>query len=264
MLNAAKIFAVMFVIIFVLEYFAGGRVQRYRSRNFLTDLTYGFFYYGGIYNAIIYVPLIAVLAMLLPGWNFRLLDHVPGPVGFVLYWLITDAMGYWIHRWYHSNPVLWEFHKVHHAQAELTYVTSFRNHVMEQVVSNIVLFVPLMLLGLPLWFWAPAYLLQFLFESLQHSDLKWRYGKFYPVLVSPIFHAIHHSPDRARHDSNYGKILSIWDYLFGTISVGERPVRYGLEGVNMPVSFTATTIAPFVELWQRVPKIQRKRGNPAS
>lgn len=255
--NAAKVLSAVFVVIFLLEMVTGGNLRRYWTRNFRTDLMYGFFYYGGIYNVLIYAPLVAGLALILPTWNFRLLEHVPGPVGFAIYWLVTDAAGYWIHRWYHSNPILWEFHSVHHTQTEMTFVTSFRNHVVEQIVSNVVLFIPLMVLGLPLWFWAPAFLLQFVFEGLQHSDLKWRYGKLYPVFVSPIFHAIHHSPDRARHDSNYGKILSFWDYLFGTMSVGERPERYGLNGVAMPVSFTGTMLAPFIRLWRRMPVFVR-------
>ena len=144
-------------------------------------------------------------------------------------------------------------------------MTSFRNHVVEQLVANIVPFVPLMLLGLPLWTWAPLYFAQFVLEGLQHSDIKWRYGRLYAVIVSPVFHAIHHSPDRQRHDSNYGKILGIWDYLFGTISLGERPERYGLAGVSMPVSFSGTLAAPFVELW-RAPwqQIARRDGPEGS
>jgi sterol desaturase/sphingolipid hydroxylase (fatty acid hydroxylase superfamily) len=249
--RAAKVFSAIFVIIFFLELVTGGNLRRYWSRNFCTDVTYGFFYYGGIYNFLIYAPIAAGLALIVPVWDFRLLNYVPGPAGFVIYWLLADAAGYWIHRWYHQNPILWEFHKVHHAQTELTFVTSFRNHAVEQLVSNVVLFVPLMVLGLPLWYWAPVALLQLVFEGLQHSDLKWRFGWLYPVLVSPIFHAIHHSPERSRHDSNYGKILSFWDYLFGTISVGERPARYGLVGVDMPVSFWGTMVAPFLSLWQK-------------
>ena len=140
-------------------------------------------------------------------------------------------------------------------------MTSFRNHVVEQIGPNVVLFVPLMVLGLPSWYWGPAYFLQNLFEGLQHSDIKWRYGRLYPVLVSPVFHAIHHSPDRARHDSNFGKILSIWDYLFGTISTGERPERYGLTGVDMPVSFVGTMAAPFIELWQRARSLAHRPGS---
>ena len=234
---------------------AVGNLRRYWTRNFRTDMTYGIFYYGGIYNILVAAPIIAGLTLIIPAWDFRLLNYVPGPAGFVIYWLLADAAGYWIHRWYHHNPILWEFH----TQTELTFVTSFRNHVVEQLVSNIVLFVPLMVLGLPLWFWAPAYFLQIVFEGLQHSDLKWRYGRLYPFFVSPIFHAIHHSPDRARHDSNYGKILSVWDYVFGTMSVGERPARYGLTGIEMPVSFTGTTVAPFLSLWKQwLPLLARR------
>jgi sterol desaturase/sphingolipid hydroxylase (fatty acid hydroxylase superfamily) len=259
--NAVKVLSAVFVVIFFLEMITGGNLRRYWTRNFRTDMTYGIFYYGGIYNFLIYAPVAAGLAFIVPSWDFHLLKYVPGPVGFVIYWLLADAAGYWVHRWYHHNPILWEFHKVHHAQTELTFVTSFRNHVIEQVVSNIVLFVPLMVLGLPLWFWAPAYFLQIVFEGLQHSDLKWRYGRLYPVLVSPMFHAIHHSPDRARHDSNYGKILSVWDYLFGTMSVGERPARYGLAGVDMPVSFWGTLLAPFLSLWRKRPALFAGRSN---
>jgi sterol desaturase/sphingolipid hydroxylase (fatty acid hydroxylase superfamily) len=249
--NGLKTLFCLFVLLFCVEWVAGGNVRRYWTRNFRTDMIYGIFYYGGIYNILIYAPVAAAMTLLLPSWKFRLLDYLPGPVGFVVYWLIADAASYWIHRWYHHNPVLWEFHKVHHAQTELTFVTSFRNHVVEQLASNVVLFIPLMVLGLPLWYWAPVYLVQLGFESVQHSDLRWRYGWLYPVLVSPVFHAIHHSPDRAHHDSNYGKILGIWDHLFGTMSIGERPVRYGLAGVDMPVSFSGTLAAPFVELWQK-------------
>jgi sterol desaturase/sphingolipid hydroxylase (fatty acid hydroxylase superfamily) len=104
------------------------------------------------------------------------------------------------------------------------------------------------------------------FEGLQHSDLKWRYGWLYPLFVSPIFHAIHHSPERSRHDSNYGKILSVWDYVFGTMSVGERPARYGVAGTDMPVSFCGTMVAPFLSLWQKRPRLlrdgERKPSDP--
>ena len=243
---------IVFVIVFTIEWATGGNLGRYWTRNFRTDLLYGLLYTGGIYNTVIYAPLIVALAFLVPAWQFRLLDHMPAFAGFLAYWLITDFAGYWIHRLYHSSDWLWNFHRVHHAQTELTFVTSFRNHVVEQFISNIIMFVPAMLLGVPVWYWGPVFLMQNLFEGLQHSDVNWRYGFLYPVFVSPVFHAIHHSPERARHDSNYGKILSVWDYLFGTMSVGERPSRYGLPGKPMPVSFTGTFVEPFAELWREL------------
>jgi sterol desaturase/sphingolipid hydroxylase (fatty acid hydroxylase superfamily) len=248
---AVKIFSALFVVVFFLEMVTGGNLRRYWTRNFRTDMTYGIFYVGGIYNLLFYAPLVAGLTLIIPTWDFRLLNYVPGPMGFVMYWLIADALGYWIHRLYHHNPILWEFHKVHHAQTKLTFVTSWRNHVVEQIASNVLMFVPVLVLGLPLWYWAPVTVLQYVFEGLQHSDIKWRFGKLYPILVSPVFHALHHSPDRARHDTNYGKILSVWDHLFGTISVGDRPARYGVAGIDMPVSVCGTVVAPFLSLWKQ-------------
>ena len=258
--GGARILLILFVIVFTIEWLTGGKIRRYWSANFRTDLLYGLFYAGGIYDTIIYAPLIAGLAFIMPVWHFRLLDYVPGPAGLIAYWLIIDFAGYWIHRLYHSSDFLWTFHRVHHAQTELTFVTSWRNHIVEQLVSNVIMFVPVMLLGVPVWYWGPVFLMQNLFEGLQHSDLKWRYGFLYRVLVSPVFHAIHHSPEQARHDSNYGKIFSVWDYLFGTMSVGEPPPRYGLAGDSMPVSFSGTLLAPFKELWNSRLRALRRPG----
>jgi len=241
----------VFLVIFLFELLAGGNLRRYRERGFVTDVLYAFFYQGGIYNTLIYAPIFTVIALFMPSWHFDLLEQLPLPVGFLIFWVVSDAIGYWIHRWEHSNAFLWCFHSVHHTQTCLTFATSFRNHVVEQLFINLLMYVPLMLLGMPKWYWAPAMLLQNVFEAVQHSDLKWRYGKLYPILVSPVFHAIHHSPERARHDSNYGKILSVWDYLFGTMSVGKRPEKYGVAGLEMPVSFWGTFLAPFVQLKSR-------------
>ena len=53
------------------------------------------------------ITVVAVLAFIVPAWDFRLLNYVPGPVGFVIYWLLADAAGYWIHRLFHRVPFLW-------------------------------------------------------------------------------------------------------------------------------------------------------------
>ena len=244
--------AAVFLVILFFELLARSNVRRYLTRDFMTDVCYALIYQGGIYNILLYAPVFAGIALVMPSWRPELLGELPLPIGFLIFWVVSDAIGYWIHRWQHSNSILWCFHSVHHAQTCLTFATSFRNHVFEQLFVNLLMYVPLMLLGMPKWYWAPAMLMQNVFEALQHSDLNWRYGKLYPFLVSPVFHAIHHSPERARHDSNYGKILSIWDYLFGTMSIGERPEKYGVAGLDMPVSFWGTFFAPFGQLKRRI------------
>ena len=113
------------------------------------------------------------------------------------------------------------------------------------------MYVPLMLLGTPNYFWAPVIALQMLFEAVKHSDLDWRYGRLYPIIVSPVYHGIHHSADSAQYNSNYGSILGIWDYVFGTMSKGPRPVAYGAPGIEGRDSFLVSLLAPFRQLKRR-------------
>lgn len=246
LLYGAAMLSFLFVVIASLEARFGGDLTRYRSRNFVTDLTYGMVYIGGVYNLLVYAPIFGAIGLLIPEtWHLRALHEMPPVAAFFVYWVLADFLAYWLHRSLHHFPLLWRVHRVHHAQTHITYVTSWRNHILEQLYMNLAMYVPLMILGMPTWYWLPLALAQYVFEGLQHADLEWRFGKLYPVFVSPVFHAIHHAPERARHDGNYGKILSVWDHLFGTVSAGPRPERYGLNGPQMPVSFWGTLVAPF-------------------
>jgi sterol desaturase/sphingolipid hydroxylase (fatty acid hydroxylase superfamily) len=73
----------------------------------------------------------------------------------------------------------------------------------------------------------------------------------YSVIVSPTFHAFHHSTDPAHYNRNYGKILSVWDFLFDTaVRGGERPVQFGVEGMKVPERLAAQFAHPFRLLWR--------------
>jgi sterol desaturase/sphingolipid hydroxylase (fatty acid hydroxylase superfamily) len=239
---------VLFVVIFCLERQGGGDLRRFRTRNFLTDSLYALFYQGGIHNKFLYAPVFAGVALVMPSWHLDLIGQLPPPLRFVVFWLVADALGYWVHRWQHNNAFLSSFHSVHHSQRYVTFATTYRNHIVDPLITGFLTYVPLMLLGAPNWYFAPLAMSQVLFEAVKHSDLKWRYGRLYPIFVSPVFHGIHHSSERAQHDSNYGAILAVWDYLFGTMSVGERPAVYGLPGIEGRDTFWGTCIAPFRQL----------------
>jgi sterol desaturase/sphingolipid hydroxylase (fatty acid hydroxylase superfamily) len=260
----AAMLAFLFVVVASLEARFGGDMRRYRTRGFLTDLAYGIVYLGGIYQLLVFAPIFTAIALVIPDtWHLRALQALPPLAGFLIYWVVADFIAYWLHRSMHHVPLLWRVHRVHHAQTSITFVTSWRNHILEQLYFNLMMYVPLMILGMPKWYWLPVMLLQYVFEALQHADLKWRYGRLYPVFVSPVFHAIHHAPERARHDGNYGKIFSAWDHLFGTVSAGPRPERYGLMGQPMPVSFWGTMLAPFHGAGDRAPE-PVSGGEPAA
>ena len=69
--HAVKTLSAVFVVVLILEIVTGGNLRRYLTRNFRTDVTYGIFYAGGIYNSLVYAPLVAAATLITPAWNFR-------------------------------------------------------------------------------------------------------------------------------------------------------------------------------------------------
>ena len=62
-----------------------------------------------------------------PGWAVA--------AGFtVALFLLDDATRYLLHRWLHTWPVLWCFHRVHHTAETLTPFTVYRSHPVEGVL----------------------------------------------------------------------------------------------------------------------------------
>jgi hypothetical protein len=50
-----------------------------------------------------------------------------------------------------------------------------------------------------------------------HINVSWDFGWFGRwVMVSPMFHRVHHLKDPKYHDANFGQFLAIWDRIFGT------------------------------------------------
>lgn len=137
--------------------------------------------------------------------------------------LVIDCATYWYHRIAHEVEFLWEAHKYHHAATSFTVLTGNRLHALDEVCREVIILVPLAVLGVT----APMYIAVrygiLAFDMLQHSMVPWSYGWFGRwVVFSPIGHRIHHSMEREHWDCNYGDILVIWDRLFGTWYAGEH------------------------------------------
>ena len=54
------------------------------------------------------------------------------------------------------------------------------------------------------------------------------------IIVTPSIHWVHHHAVRRDTDSNYSTILSVWDYVFGSVASGKREhgMLIGVEGVK--------------------------------
>ena len=147
-------------------------------------------------------------------------------VSFLLYLVVFDALGYWVHRFQHRFHWWWQLHAVHHSQRQMTMWTDNRNHLLDSVLVDLVFVVAALLVGVgPSQFVALVALSQ-LFESLQHANLRWPWPRWAERLfISPRFHRRHHEvalghePGHTRHHpygANFGILFSGWDILFGS------------------------------------------------
>ena len=95
---------------------------------------------------------------------------------------------------------------------------------------------------------------------MQHSEVRTRFGPLYKIVVSPTFHSFHQSLRPEHHDRNFGRILSLWDFVFGTaVDEKERAHEYGLAEVEMP-TLMSTLLVPFKTIYHTY----FKKGRPVA
>ncbi len=244
--------AAFLALMVVVEWRRGGDPRRYVSRHFRTDVAYTVFY-TGVYALAVSGPVLRGLEFLVhryaPSLELNLLAAIPRPFHLVVFLVVTDFIGYWIHRLMHANRFLWAFHQVHHSQKDLTFLTAYRFHFVDTLTHNFFGFWVGLVLGIPVLAWLPLTVVTTWFQSAIHSDTGWSYGALDAVFVSSRFHNIHHSTERAHYDKNFGLLFSSWDVLFGTAEANPtRPPAYGIAGVTVPESFSRQLFFPFLAL----------------
>ncbi len=153
------------------------------------------------------------------GWG--LLNHLEWPLWIkALITVLFLDFAIWLqHLVTHKVPILWRFHRVHHADRDIDVTTAVRFHPVEIAASM------LLKIGLVYALGPPAFAVV-IFEIIlngsamfNHANIRlplWLDQIVRLVLVTPDMHRVHHSGIRREHDSNYGFALSIWDRAFGT------------------------------------------------
>ena len=258
--------AVVLAITIVLEIAARKNWRvRYGSRSFRIDLLYFVFYYCGFYHLFffywIYKMLNAAVAAHAPWLQMNLLSSMSPALQMVVMILVSDFVGYWNHRWKHSNRFLWAFHSIHHSQTNLTIVSNYRFHIVDETLLRLWLFIPFQILGtgVAVWLWLDFLMAWILY--LQHSEWNWSYGRLGHVFVSPMFHRKHHSTDERLQNSNYSMLFTFWDDLFGTADrKSPIPTEHGIAGNPIPETWLGHLVYPFNEiarsLRRRTPDVQ--------
>lgn len=153
------------------------------------------------------------------GWG--LLNHfeVPFGVALLLGVIALDFVIWLQHVMVHAVPALWRLHRVHHADIDYDLTTGTRFHPLEIVLSMLIKFATIAVLG-------PPVLAVVLFEVLLNATSMFNHGNIrLPAaldrvlrwfIVTPDMHRVHHSVDDDETNSNFGFNLPWWDRLLGT------------------------------------------------
>ncbi len=167
-------------------------------------------------------------------------------VGAVALFLAAEFGAYLIHRLCHRIPAFWELHKVHHSAEALTSLTLFRVHPLEGVLFANTLAITMgvtdALLTLAFGPGKHGFAVfdrnvialagLYLVQHLQHTEF-WVMapGPLRKLIHSPAHHQIHHSDNPAHFGKNLGGLLTVWDWMFGTLLTpdAKRPaLTFGL------------------------------------
>lgn len=155
------------------------------------------------------------LAPLWPGWTDT------AWFAFLAYLVVFDAVDYWLHRGQHRFHWWWALHAVHHSQRQMTMWSDNRNHLLDDLIRDVVFVLLARLIGVaPGQFVAIVACTQ-LVESLSHANLRLAFGPFERLLVSPRFHRHHHGLDCGEtavnpDGHNFAVLFPLWDILFRT------------------------------------------------
>jgi sterol desaturase/sphingolipid hydroxylase (fatty acid hydroxylase superfamily) len=144
-------------------------------------------------------------------------------VSLAIYLVIFDLVEYLYHRAQHNIEWMWALHAVHHSQRQMTMWSDNRNHLLDDVLHDVVIVIVSQLIGVPpAQFVAVVAILQ-LVESFSHANVRLHFGRLGErLIVSPRFHREHHgiayepTPSGKIVGSNYAVIFPIWDILFRT------------------------------------------------
>jgi len=193
---------------------------------------------------------LAIQGAAIPVAGYLIATHVlapawPGAAGrlaigwwgaFALNVVVVDFLYYVEHRLFHRLRVLWPLHRCHHASTALTVWATSRNALLVNVLFVYFLVNPVLgfICDQPEGFFFGA--------ALTASLDLWRHARLPAactprwlgyLLVTPLHHHLHHSPDGQR--VNFGANWIVWDRLFGTAQAPDGyPARYGTPDAPGP------------------------------
>jgi sterol desaturase/sphingolipid hydroxylase (fatty acid hydroxylase superfamily) len=246
----------LFLIIVLLrtwERLAPAEKQERFSKSSRADVLYTLFHRLGIFHGLIFICLSGFffeMDSILHDFRFDRLNVEswwPGVtsipvVSFLIYLILLDFVDYLYHRASHAFNWWWQLHALHHSQTVMTAWSDNRNNILDDIMRATFMAFFALLFGVsPGQFIMLIALSQFI-QSWQHANIKVHLGPAKYLLVSPIFHRMHHAVGYG-HEAidkpgvlggcNFGILFPWWDMLFGTAIFTKEVYPTGVRNLTV-------------------------------
>jgi sterol desaturase/sphingolipid hydroxylase (fatty acid hydroxylase superfamily) len=188
-------------------------------------------------------------------WGLFNLIEVHAAVAIMASVIVLDMAIYLQHVMFHAVPLLWRLHRVHHADLDFDVTTGARFHPIEILLSMLIKFAVIVLLGPPL---AAVVIFEVLLNAMamfNHSNVHMPLALdriLRMLIVTPDMHRVHHSHLADETNSNFGFNLSVWDRIFGTYraqpAAGHTKMVIGIDTFRDPdhcVKISGLLFMPF-------------------
>jgi sterol desaturase/sphingolipid hydroxylase (fatty acid hydroxylase superfamily) len=153
--------------------------------------------------------------------SWGILNQIPLPYALNVFIgvLALDLIIYGQHVLFHSVPLFWRLHMMHHADLDIDVTTGLRFHPIEFMLSMCIKIGAVIVIG-------PPVMAVILFEILLNGTSMFNHGNIRMplhvdrmlrlVVVTPDMHRVHHSVIIKETNSNFGFNFPWWDRIFGT------------------------------------------------
>ncbi|QWE21779.1 sterol desaturase family protein [Polynucleobacter sp. AP-Jannik-300A-C4] len=256
----------IFLIVIVLrtwEKLAPAETQEHFAQSSKADVFYTLFHRLGIFHGLIFIALSGFffeIDSILHDFRFARMNveswwppitAIP-LVSFFIYFILLDFVEYLYHRASHTIHWWWQLHALHHSQTVMTAWSDDRNHILDDIMHAVVFAFFALLFGVSPSQFILLVVFSQLIQSWQHANINVNLGLFKYVLVSPMYHRMHHAVGYGHEAKgkpgvlggcNFGVLFPWWDMLFNTAIFPKAVYPTGVR--DLAVSHNI-----FIQQWQ--------------
>ncbi len=256
----------IFLIVIVLrtwEKLAPAETQEHFAQSSKADVFYTLFHRLGIFHGLIFIALSGFffeIDSILHDFRFARknveswwppITAIP-LVSFFIYFILLDFVEYLYHRASHTIHWWWQLHALHHSQTVMTAWSDDRNHILDDIMHAVVFAFFALLFGVSPSQFILLVVFSQLIQSWQHANIYVNLGLFKYVLVSPMYHRMHHAVGYGHEAKgkpgvlggcNFGVLFPWWDMLFKTAIFPKAVYPTGVR--DLAVSHNI-----FIQQWQ--------------